>query len=173
MYFAKLCRFTKVIRSFSFTVEISLEAQKAPAFMALNFFFQLSTPLLCLSSHPVWPWLWLPEVCKVGQSITRNTVCVSVKTETHTKHAYMFMSESSEKPFLASWVKDSGTIPSGLSDGSYSVGNFQGHLWYTLHSDMAAVAKVSFIYLSASVTRTQTTILLYRCGKTLRWNSDL
>lgn len=64
MYFTKLCRFTKVIRSFSITVEISLEAQKAPAFMALNFFPQLSTPLLWQRSHPVWPWLWLPEGLK-------------------------------------------------------------------------------------------------------------
>lgn len=43
-----------------------------------------------------------------------------------------------------------GAIPSGLSDGRYSVWNFQGHLWYTLHSDMAAMAKFSIIYLSAS-----------------------
>lgn len=36
MYFSKLRRFTKVIRSFSFSIKISLEAQTAPAFMELN-----------------------------------------------------------------------------------------------------------------------------------------
>lgn len=54
------------------------------------------------------------------------------------------------------WVKDGGAIPSGLSDGRYSVWNFQGHLWYTLHSDMAAMLKFSIIYICQP--------LLYECA---------
>lgn len=61
----------------------------------------------------------------------------------------------------AIWVKDRRTPPCSLSESSYSVWNFQGQLQDTLHSDMAAVAKFNDIYLSASVTRSQTIILLY------------
>lgn len=60
----------------------------------------------------------------------------------------MSMSEvnSYRKPILVMWVKDGGAIPSGLSGGRYSVWNFQGHRWYTLHSDMAAMLKFSIIW---------------------------
>lgn len=101
MYFTKLCRFTKVIRSFSFTVEISLEAQKAPAFMALNFFstfLHLYYARAAIQSDPDYDF---QGVCKTGQSITCNTVCVSVQTETHTKHVYTFICVRVQRsPFL-------------------------------------------------------------------------
>lgn len=51
MYFSKHCRFTTVIRSFSFSVKISLEAQTH--LNSFSFFF--FTPLLCMNSHPHWP----------------------------------------------------------------------------------------------------------------------
>lgn len=50
MYFSKLCCFTKVIRSFSFSVKIPLEAQTTSAFMEFEF-LQLFAPVLCMNSH--------------------------------------------------------------------------------------------------------------------------
>lgn len=122
MYFSKLCRFTKVIRSFSFSVKISLEAQTAPAFMYLNSFsFCTSVMHEQQSSQSL---TWLLEVCKGCPNLTHSTNTV-MQPETHTHQTclqvYLCEVNSYWKPILAIWVKGSGSAPSALSDGSYSV----------------------------------------------------
>ena len=161
-----------MIRSFSFGVKISPEAQTAPAFMDLNSFSFLHSSLcyawMVVQLDPEWGSQRF--VSLVQASFTMETLNAVRNTHPTCLHVYVYEVISYWRSILAMWVKGSGSIPSALSDGSYSVWNVQGHLWYTLLSEMAAVAKVTSIYLSASVTRTPTIILLRR-GKTRRRNS--
>lgn len=73
MYFSKQCWFTRVIRGFSFSVKIPLEAQTAPAFIDLNSFSFL-------------------HIYYARGAIQPDPECgpnTSTRAETHTKHVYM------------------------------------------------------------------------------------
>lgn len=73
-----------------------------------------------MHEQPLSLTLDVAAVCK-DRSKTQDK---SQDTSSNTyKHIYMSMSEvnSYRKPILVKWVKDGGAIPSGLSDGRYSV----------------------------------------------------
>lgn len=81
MYFSKHCLFTRVIRGFSFSVKISLQAQTAPAIMDLNSFSFLH---LCYALTAIQPD---PEC---GPSLTHNMNTL-MQAEAHAKHVSMCM----------------------------------------------------------------------------------
>ena len=71
MYFSKFCRFTKAIRSFSSTVEISLEATKSSPHPWFEFLLAF-----CTSIVPKQPPSLTPDITPTGleafQSLTHN-----------------------------------------------------------------------------------------------------
>lgn len=76
MYFGKLCWFAKAIRSFSFTVTISLRHKKAPTFMRLN------PSEICSRA---------PANRADPEQVLHGSTHTCSEAETHTKHFYKCM----------------------------------------------------------------------------------
>lgn len=67
IYLSKLCWFTKVIRSFRFSVKISL-GHKQLLHSCIWIHSEFCTSVM--TNYLVWPWTCLPQVCKNGLTHT-------------------------------------------------------------------------------------------------------